>query len=406
MKPSVVVAIALVISCGGGGGGDPDHVTVGLNSGTGPAAGITVLFHGADGAVLDRQVTGADGVARSAAAATTQVTISWPTGPGWYLYTYRGVGLGDVIDKRLDDYSELGEATVTLPGNWRDGASYWVASSSWGSTADFATPESMPLHGVDLHGSPPAFRTYAWAYDETTETIEAWSQADTPLSGPNVTMPAWSTAVDAATVETTTLPSAVDDLYLQPYVVVDGQSFELPYAMNATEVPFAYPRVDGAEAWGVQASYSVDLGTEMRFGGVDVRRPSQPDRIDVELAAVSADLTGIVLGPQLDRPALTWTGTHASADALIGVLGWSDGTDAAHAWLIYDGDTGANRMEAPIVPEDAGGPSATTDYQFFGVEVEDDDGVDGYGDILDGTADALETSTEGVRRYLGVFQGF
>ncbi|MCW5833324.1 MAG: hypothetical protein KIS78_13060 [Labilithrix sp.] len=90
----------------------------------GPEAGVRVVFHGADGAVLETKLTGADGKATRSDGATPAMASALLSKPGHrQIVTWTGVEEGDQLVVRDAEWNEerfIGELTVTLPGPFSD----------------------------------------------------------------------------------------------------------------------------------------------------------------------------------------------------------------------------------------------------------------------------------------------
>jgi hypothetical protein len=393
---------------------------------SGPVAGVTVLFHDAGGALLDRGETDDAGELTSLLPLTAEsglVTLIVPDAD-----LTEGSGAPTLLTEPLWPWEShtfgsppamaepTGELVITLPGAVA-GASTYVVDAGLVESAglvDPAQPVVLVLPESDLASPPPVVAT---ALDAEGVPV-AWTAALYPR-GTAVTLDPWSDAFTDVEVAVYNPPPDASGFGYFAAVIAGreyamGQRIDIPPVATPDSEPPApivhriAPVVDrlalvaGFEQPAVTRGIFADPSWYLGYESDDEAEPLPPLLVDL-----SADLLPRVDSIGIEhpdprapgRPTISWSAEGLSWRSAIVALGYS-GATRSEIWSITAAGTGITAVGVPELPSDLAdrAPTDTTDAQV------DISLVEGYGGTelwdLYGPDHAAEQASPGAIRHI------
>ena len=359
------------------GGIEPDACQI-IEPGTiryvgpdGPAAGVTLLFHDGNGALIDRGVTDADGALSSLLPLDSEpgmVTVIVPDGD-----LAEGSGAPTIESEEIfvwQDYTftvaapavvePTAELVVTLPGAFEGAAGYLVDAGLVESAeiTDPTQPVVLALAESDLAGKPAVVAT---ALDALGVPL-AWSAVLYPRGGP-VALEAWREDFDdlELTVQSPP-PDAAGFAYLA--AVMPGREYatpqriELPAGGEPETILVRVPRVAANVvllAGFAQPEVSRGILAEPAW------KVDDPSLEGEQLLPLTIDLSADLL-PRVDsvtidqtddsgRPRISWSADGAAWSSAIVTLRYTNGA-REERWAIPALGFALSTLIVPELPAD------------------------------------------------------
>lgn len=356
----------------------PDAVVVAITGAT--IAGVPVVFHDADGAVLETLTTGADGRATSTKPTIAMVTALQKLGTINRAVTWMGVKLGERLT--LKDLVPLGDVgTFDVSSAYVDGfARTWTAYSGPCSVSgSVAGAQALALNTSCIGATPSAVLVRsAGTAPQPYRFTKTGPTAPTDGSTVAVTVPTAALAPSTTALSVTSF-EITGDIYANDASIAGGLLFapEPPKLLDRSTVAgttastgLYYPTSFG-EALQATVSFTPKgaLGTQTL-----VKRHAPGAAVTFDQKQVLPAITGGSAPDGTDplRPVLAWTGNTAATDGGVIVLGmvYRGAPTRAVGWTFVV-PPGTTTLKAPALPVDSdflpagqplfGGPS----IQFF-----------------------------------------
>lgn len=122
-------------------------VSVTVDDSRGPKAGVRIVFHDANGAVIETKLTGADGKATHTGPTPSMASALLAAGQQPHIVTWTGVEDGDELHVRDEDTEEMiGIYQVTFSSFEDSGANQYFVASPCGTNMSYGTATELPLY--------------------------------------------------------------------------------------------------------------------------------------------------------------------------------------------------------------------------------------------------------------------
>ncbi len=325
-------------------------VSVTVTGGAGPKAGVRVVFHDANGAVMETKLTGNDGKATHTGATPSMVSALVVNGRDHQIVTWTGVELGDDLQLGATGSEEsLGMYSVTFSGQ-PDGASIIDVEGPCGSNFSYGTATELPMYGYCSRAQNAVLataRTYSGKI--LGHAFKKGNAAISDGGTGSIVVGDW-TEPSSLALSVDNVP--VDTSYNADLLeVADGAGFRNTRA-EWGDFSVTYPTATGfAEAY--QAS--------VMFGGSGAERaitkrmaPGPKVSFDYDdLLPRIEDATVVTTDPR--RPVASWTTSASTAGTDGGLvrLSFSGPDDSGtYAWTFVV-PPGATTVTAPAMPVEA-----------------------------------------------------
>jgi hypothetical protein len=339
-------------------------VTVIVTANLKPEAGVVVVWHDANGAVLSTTTTDATGKAVSTGATPAMASALLGTELGdTQVVTWTGVAAGDILrtnDITGNNAGTVSTYSVTVPAPAPNvtGAVDWTARTgacSSTTSQNFANPVDVAL-SPECATSPGA--VLAYSHDDTFTTINGFSYMKNlfpVMDGGtvNATTGAWAPPA-TANLNVANLPAnqSVQGFLSEIASSVSFRNQDAPY-VDSTSLPATFNIATGfADAMQFGIRYTPSGGNfaaELVIG----KRAAPSTSLAVDFADALPTLTDAsVDSTDGVRPTISWT----SASPLTGTDGGSasvtwyvSGTEATHGWTVIVGPSATN-VRLPALP--------------------------------------------------------
>jgi hypothetical protein len=317
----------------------------------GPRAGVLVVFHDANGAVISSTPTGSDGKVASGDELPAMASVLVANGARHDIHTWVGVQAGDQLVFRD-------------PGDGNDVGAYDVTFSATVPNEAGASGYTVETGRCGTGGDPPKLNLpLAADCVQTTNSVLATARFDDVpvaysfvkgIAGPNgattpVTMGAW--AVPSTVLVTLKNPPSTPARAVRLAQISEGAAFDGDLALiaeNGTSLPYA---TGFAEA--LQANLFVDGPTTGIWRGL-AKRVSPGTALELDFANPLPELSNpTVGGTDVRRPVFAWTGAPADASGgIVRVLFTGPQVEEGYVWTFVV-PPGQASVTAPSMPEAA-----------------------------------------------------
>ena len=333
-------------------------VTVVVQRAIGVAAGVTVIFHDAAGAVTEVKKTGADGKATSGTVVPAMATVLLGGGSNRRLLTYTSLQPGDEVFVRDALVSESLGSVLVQPQGTFDGVSNRYAYL--GNCQGYPNgPNDITLYlesdclrasnsvlAVGLSGGTSL--PLAWAFKKGV------TPAPDGGTMPNILLGPWTAAVNFD-VNILNAPPGISETALS--LISEGNGYRHPIDGTTRTGKTTYAAAAGfAEAYQGSARYSPPIYDGASSVLVAVRAAAPKTSIDVDLGSALPIIdTADIDGTNPKRPKASWHSVAPLTAAKGGsiFLDWYDNRDESHGWaFIVPPD--ATTLTAPVLPPEAG----------------------------------------------------
>lgn len=341
------------------------NVTVVVRGGAGPVAGVRVVFHGADGAVVETMLTGADGKATSTGDTTpAMATALLVQGTTHHVVTWTDLEGGDELAVRdIAGQDPVGSYTVTTPT--LDGATEFFAAIG---TCRESLPGATVIYPECSVGAP--FNVLARANGATGVLGFAFLKNAPPpaQAGTAVTVGAWATP---RTVTVSATGAGTETIRSRFFQVAGGLAYdEQDEFLNETTQSFEYASAD---------AFPDALQATIALGGFDSVR-LQTRRAPANATAITfafGDFLPEITAPTFDaatpaRPKLSWTGDTAATTGGIAHFGYDGAEDGFFDWTFVV-KAGTTSVQAPALPAEAAAwvpPPTTTIDELYDPQID------------------------------------
>jgi hypothetical protein len=342
-------------------------VTVIVTANLKPEAGVVVVWHDANGAVLSTTTTDATGKAVSTGATPAMASALLGSEQGdTQVVTWTGVAAGDILrtnDITGNNTGSVSSYSVTVPAPAPNvtGAVDWTARTGEcysGTANDFGVAQDVALY-PDCATSPGA--VLAYSHDDTFTTINGFSFMKnlfpvTDGGTVNATTGAWAPPATAnLTVANLPAGQPVQGFLAEIASSVSFRNQDGPN-VDSTTLPATFHIATGfADAMQFGIRYtptSASFASTLVIG----KRTAPSTSLAVDFADALPTLTDATLDSTDGvRPTLSWT----SASPLTGTDGGSasitwyvSGTEANHGWTVIVGPNATN-ARLPALPTTA-----------------------------------------------------
>jgi hypothetical protein len=329
----------------------PSHlpVTVLATAGALPLAGLRVVFHDANGAVLETKLTGADGKATSTGAIPAMATAILADGESTHLYTWMGVASGDVLQlERPVQYAELGQYTVTLPGPFGTADEYFAYAGVCSGEAN-ATSATIGIQTPCVAGTQAS--VLASAYQDGQIQATSFKKANAiPNDGGAVavTTGAWTAPVDV----TVTMANAPDTEFNTAFAeIANGVAFRPARNAEVATSSATFKAASGfADALQVITEWSVGPRSSLALG----KRFTGTAAVAFDAANALPSITASEIDEtNVHRPVVSWT-TDSTAGADGGLVRIDFGAPSKPpAEWVFIVAPGTKQITAPAMPPEA-----------------------------------------------------
>ncbi|MBX3220267.1 MAG: hypothetical protein KF795_07080 [Labilithrix sp.] len=327
-------------------------VTIRIDGRGGPKANVRVVFHDADGAVLETKLTGSDGKAASTGPIPAMASALLESADGQrHIVTWTGVESGDELLLRdLDRSAALGDLQVTLPGPFDGALGYDLVS---GQCATFTSDPNgtVPLYPYCVRGAQASVLGRA-KDGEGRAIAHSFKKANAVPSDAGVvdiTTGAWA-APTSVTATVTNLPSGAN-ADVDIVEIADGQVFSsrgaqiIDNAANSAVFDTAAGFADALQA-------TTTLGSGGGSARLVARRAAPSAAISIDASKALPSITnGTVAIASPHRPRFSWTASTEEADGGV-VRTLFEGSGASHRWSFVV-PPGAVTVTAPAMPPEA-----------------------------------------------------
>ena len=327
-------------------------VTVTVTGRTGPKADVRVVFHDANGAVLETKLTDASGKATSTGTLPSMASALLGTSGQRQIVTWTGLEDGDDLAVREPEiFAEVmvGEYEVTIPSRIDDmAARYDVHVSGCSNGLGRGTSATVALWDTCVSGDKSA--VLVRAYDGDTQPVShSFKKANpVPTDGGTVAVLTgpWMPATPVTITATNTPEGA--SFHAQLLAIADGYGYEHGFDPLA-DGSVTFFTADGfAEA--LQSSIMLSSGSGRR---VIAKRVAPGPAISFDAAQLLPEIEGMDIGgTDARRPVISWTASStAGTDGGI-VRVFFSGQDGGNAWTFVV-PPGATSVTAPAMPPEA-----------------------------------------------------
>ncbi|MBX3211096.1 MAG: hypothetical protein KF850_03615 [Labilithrix sp.] len=323
----------------------------------GPEADVRVVFHDANGAVLETKLTGADGKAtRSAGAIPAMASALLSQDGSRRIVTWTGVEDGDQlavhdVDSTFQE-SMVGAFAVTFPGPFSDaGATSYEARAS--DCYNYTEGQSTTINLLSYCVSGAKSSVLVQARNGAGDLVgHSFSKGNTvPTDGGTVAVATGAWRVPASvSLSLAGLPS---DTYgeMDLLEIADGYGY-LAGATEGLETQAIFATASTfADALQASASFYDEEGPGKR---VLAKRVAPTAAIALDAAELLPPITSsAVSGTDARRPVLRWTSSStAGADGGLVRTGFFTPDDAYVAWTFVV-PPGSTSVTAPAMPAEA-----------------------------------------------------
>lgn len=320
--------------------------------------GVNVIFHDANGLVLDKSQTGVDGKASSSAAGIAMVTALQARDTVRHAVTWTNVVPGDNLTlTELPSTAPAGTYTVTVPqllGN-REGYDVYSGACSSGIAPNAGTSPVVTLSSFRCIGASPTaiLASALLATTGATNFLFTKTGSAAPFGGTNVAATltgAW-TAPSTTTLSVTNNTAAAT-LRTSVGEIANGLIFAptLSQSITTETASFAYP-AGFADALLAQ----VITGTGGSARQIATRYAAGPT-VSFDYAQLLGTITGSTLdASNATRPVVTWGGdSTANTDGGLVTFAFAVPGDETntYSWTFVVAP-GATAITAPALPADA-----------------------------------------------------
>lgn len=337
----------------------PDAVVVAVTGTT--IAGVPIVFHDAEGAVLETLTTGADGRATSTRPTIAMVTALQKLGTINHAVTWMGVKLGERLT--LKDLAPLGTVgTFDVSSAYVDGfARTWTAYSGPCSVSgSVAAAQALALNTTCVGATPSSVLVRsAGTAPQPYRFTRTGPAAPTDGSTVAVTVPTAALAPSTTALSVTSF-EITGDIYANDASIAGGLLFtpEAPKLLDRSTVTgttastgLYYPTTFG-EALQATVSFTPKgtLGTQTL-----VKRHAPGAAVTFDQKQVLPAITGGSAPDGKDplRPVLAWTGNTSATDGGVIVLGMVYRDPVRAVGWTFVVPPGTTTLKAPALPVDA-----------------------------------------------------
>ncbi|MBX3224924.1 MAG: hypothetical protein KF795_30690 [Labilithrix sp.] len=324
---------------------------------TGPSADVRVVFHDADGAVLETKLTGADGKAtRSAGAAPAMASALLAVAGQRQIMTWTGVEDGDqLVVRDLEPYEETsgGSFAVALPGAFSDaGASgYEIVAGECFTFTESSQTATLPLMPYCTRGAKSSVLVRAKSYEGELVGHSFSKGNNVPTNGATVAVATGVWRVPASvTLSVSNVPPDTEG-NAELLEISDGHGY--PSGSVGLSQPATLQTATGfADA--LQATASISSGQQGWAKRVIAKRGAPAASITLDAALFLPPISGAEISANdAARPVVSWTSTStAAADGgLVRVRYYTaDETSSSWTFVVAPGSTS---VKAPAMPAEA-----------------------------------------------------
>lgn len=363
---------------------DDTSITVEVVDGTAPVSGVEVLFHDADGVLVDRGQTDAAAPLKMDLPAGTTVTAMWQDVSGFrVIQSFLDVQPGDHLILLRNLNQETATVNLTFPADFPGATGYFlrIGCEQYIVTALVPTTLDVPMscvHNGELTVSMQADQNPASAF---TYVEGVAVSADTPA---DVTLPAWRTDFDSVQVDVTNIPPSTGlsvsaaRLTHPWYVIPSDFASANPPGVNETFNLSLPAGVGDAQSVvsGVRLSGSQYLTMSE---GVDGASSS----VTMDYANALPALADFAVGlPDPAQPIMDWTGQPADTQYVSAFLNWLAGDGGL--WVVFEPSDMEPGLVFPELPADLSAWFPPGDLNQVGANLSyyDDSWVSDYSEIV------------------------
>ncbi len=377
----------------------PKSVTVSVVRGLGPAAGVTVVFHDAAGAVLESKVTGSDGRALSSdGVVPAQASLLLGGGSNRHIITWTAVEPGDVLVARDEDNGSDpgGSLAVVTQGTFADGGAATMTASVGDCTGYSQTSPIQIFLGNACTRSTAAILARALGPGAGNSPVLAYAFAKGKPSAP-VDGGVGSVAVGPWIGPTTT---KVTPKNLPSETSANAVLYEIADGLGILNETGSRSRIDPATTYLVAPGFADAYQAGARIypnnavGAVIsiARRGAPAATNDIDFAGAPAVIDSATLDTStIAQPSVAWTtqggASLATMDGGAIVLSWYDQRESSGTWTFVV-PPGSKSVKAPTLPKaaEAWAPHGANDAGGA-VTFQDPTVIFAEADILPGYAD-------------------
>ncbi len=322
----------------------------------GPKANVRIVFHAADGRVIETKVTDADGKATHVGSDATMVSALLAGGGQRQIVTWTGVEAGDDLQLRdtLPDEAEdiRGQYNVILTSDFVDAgvAAYWV-DGPCGGAPKLGTATGIPVFRRCSHAKNAVLVTASGndniprghAFQKGIDNISDGSTGVVMIDG-------WKAPASFGLTVANAPPDP--DLDSDLLEIADGHGFH-----NNTGTSNDGSTIDYKTASGFADAYqaTVRKGTGSRRKGLTTRvaAPATSIAFDHAMFLPTIDSSSIdTTNPR--RPVVQWTSDEPTSGADGGIVQFrfNGPDDVSYAWTLVV-PPGATKVTTPAMPPEA-----------------------------------------------------
>ncbi|HVJ88386.1 MAG TPA: hypothetical protein VM580_01195 [Labilithrix sp.] len=326
----------------------PPAVTVKVVDEHGPQADVRVVFHDANGEVLETKLTGADGKATSVGALPAMASALIVRDGGHEIVTWTGLEDGDEL--AVHAMPEIGEASED-PSIGSFAVTAPPTESSWTATAS------------DCSGEGSQINLYRNCAPAPTTAVRVTSSSNPPefAFAKGITVPTDGGVVPVSTGEWTeamtvdvNATNSPDDHFSAAYFIeiADGYPYTAIGGNEGSGPPY-YVGPGFADA--LQASFVIRHNDfeERHKAQLIAKRVPPTETIDIDLAQVLPKIEeASVGGESVRRPEFSWTGNTANTDGGIVRIRFGGIDQGEYHWTLVV-PPGSSTVKAPALPTEA-----------------------------------------------------
>lgn len=328
----------------------PTDVTIHVASTSGPAAGVTIVFHDASGAVVGTAKTDATGTAKSSGATPAQVTALLGRGSARNLLTWTNVAAGDeLFANDVGGDQAAPNLEVTLPGAYENAALYTAQVGQCGGSSVAAESILLYLYGDCAKAKNGVL---ASAISDGIPLAFAFKKAvELPTDGgpATATVGAWA----APSTFTITATHAPVDTYVDGWLaqVADGSTLPSDF-LELGEEPTTFYFANGF-AEGLEPAAFVQTGRSIVSLVERVAASATSTTFDFATALPKITEADVDATDAL-HPNLTWQSAAPLTTTNGGfvTVSFYDGRDASMTWSFVVPPSTTN-VKAPSLPAEA-----------------------------------------------------
>jgi hypothetical protein len=381
---------------------DPDTnpVTVRVERGGSPVADVTVVLHGADGAVTSVTATRADGSAVGPVEAGSFATIAYQQGTNKNAVTIAGVDPGDEVTFVLPAPTidpTVGSVRARLPGAATNASTYTLDVGCAAETVTNPSPPyTLAVRESCLTGASETANVFATAYDASGSPVSWTFSGDVAIdasAATSVNLPSWSQSWQQVQIQVTDAPAGARSILLgAEWSVAEGTfpAADEPSAVVSSGASVTLStRVPSMAAQGFTSRIIVGHGGASTLSGLSERieqHDGVPTLVSLEMPS---DFLPAITAPALDtstpaRPAVAWTAAASLANADVGriALSWGD-AGGSHQWIAFVPPSATAPVVMPALPEELADwrPSDGATYATPQVTFYQADWISGYDSV-------------------------